>query len=196
MIKKRYGGVPQAKHQIVRELADKIPWHETEAAKVLSNEPGTIRLNVQDGFVRVFSPAAAPKYPGKTTIQAPSQNASSASASPTVSEEKPRQTEQTRAEPSHSVDSEGDKPRPEPKKRPRTKNSWLSQLWPWVEVAREAAFFFMKARKAGGDNRGNAGGNGEKSKDWSDVWGLFQKWWSGPPKTAWAVTSEPSWNTD
>ncbi|KAI0420847.1 P-loop containing nucleoside triphosphate hydrolase protein [Xylaria grammica] len=84
MIKSRFNQAPGVKLQVIREMNKKIRWDNTEAAKILNNEPRDVELRFQDGMLRVFVKGKAYNIP----------NGKEFSAVQMVSKQQPKAEEQ------------------------------------------------------------------------------------------------------
>ncbi|KAI0904564.1 P-loop containing nucleoside triphosphate hydrolase protein [Ustulina deusta] len=124
MIKARYNKAPGVKLQVVREMDKKIPWNDTEAAKVLKHNPSHIKLDIRDGILQVFV-----KSLGDGT---PKDKEPSCVAGVNI------RTEYIR-------------PAPDDRRKTASEliSTWLGNLFPWLEIAKEAAMFFLNAQNPG-----------------------------------------------
>lgn len=164
MISKRYKEVPNVKLQVVREMACKTPWYETEAAKVLEQNPLYIRLDVKSDLARV-SVLETPRKMEGAQLDQPEPISNSplppAALEDNNTQNTPKQSTQGR----------------------RHKHPWFQPFFQWLDVAKEAAAFFMTGRQIDQPNTGKNGAE-EKSMSWVNSWGTLSSWWSGPPKTS------------
>lgn len=73
MIKNRYKKITSVKLQVVQEMSNNdIPWHDTEAAKVLKLNAKDIKLHFQNGILQVFL-----RYETKNLIPCKSEHSTS-----------------------------------------------------------------------------------------------------------------------
>jgi hypothetical protein len=154
MVKERYSSPHTARLQICREIANKIPWHKTEAAKVLFHHHSQFRVDIKDGLNRVTilseEDRAKAKHPKNSQA--------------TEGEQKKEPTPKLEHKPSASAY--------------KPQKSWSESFFEWLDVATKAAKFFWENRSKRGSRNAKPG---EKSTTWGDTWKTVQNWWSGTP---------------
>lgn len=138
MVRDRCRNTPDVKMQVLREMANGVPWYNTEAAKVLQSNPMLIELRMEDSFLRTFLRKSPVPLKGESMLEAEQAEA-------------PKEL-------SHDANAKKGNPDLAPLANGETrytlpnreafipKKSWFETLFPWIEVAKEAASFFRQAR--------------------------------------------------
>lgn len=166
MVKDRYGTIPNIKPQVIREMDQGTMWYDTEAAKVVQNQHFTLKLSVQNDFVRVTVieedelrdlPGSNPKAAGSEKPWAPERCATATYLLPAPPNAHPTQ--------------------PQLPRQSKPQRSWFQRVFEWLEIAKDAANFFREVR-----SRAGAPGGAPAPGTWANLAGRLRSWWTGPQK--------------
>lgn len=169
LIRRRYASNPRSLPvlQFAAEIASGLPWEETEAAKVLTNNVCKSKIQIRDGRAVVV--------PTDTTnVELKSEPSPSAKDS----SPKPAQEHKTEVNPNTGTPPADGSAKPKPAQKPTPpppKPDSNKKFFSWLEVAKQVAVYFSLVRKA------SSKGDTEKKPEWANLWGAFTNWWSGPP---------------
>ncbi|KAK2601563.1 hypothetical protein QQS21_004881 [Conoideocrella luteorostrata] len=170
MIHNRYRNPLNVKLQVLEEMARGTPWGQTEAAKVLQNNPSSIDLQMENNFVRI----SVRKWLAVGKAQATELAAGMGVAE--TQKETPCDTGEEQERKAPRVDRVDPKVPEEMPYKPR--KSWSEKLFPWLETAKELALFFLNARMET---------PAAEPRAWTGYWGSLRNWWSGskPEEKRW-----------
>ncbi|KAI1122115.1 P-loop containing nucleoside triphosphate hydrolase protein [Nemania abortiva] len=135
MIKDRYKEAPGVKLQVIREMGGNIPWHDTEAAKVLKHNRKDIKLYFQHGILQVFVRSGEHGLTGES-----GRSARQLSTSHQQPIDEPPCVEVMKLDTGYCRPAEDVKPEGAEEQH----RTWLSKVWTWLGIAKDMAMFFLR----------------------------------------------------